>query len=377
MINPKDPVSVKRIVITGDVLRPDINKPGTPAASANAKWLYQILAWPLQQVCSLPISCVTWNSGFDTEMFYKLQGLSPNTESWAKIHYLQTLGKEIDPLIEAAFGDALVIGCETPPCIATALIRLGIPLIDTIGHPIRFLDDLLNAWRSNHQGIAKELSKFRYELNFAKAHAGLIRAKMAWLPELQTPEETALVIGQVGSDKALIHQEEGRLLGFHDFLDPLFEISERHPKVLYKAHPYEDRYGHSANIIRRFKSFEKVNANFYWLISQENISDVYAISSGTVTEAKYFEKKGTYFYKSPYDFDNPAGDTISALSMPVPVEHAWLWPSFWHSILLPITQGLKPLSVVEPPYRANRIRRSINADWGFGAIDSVVNHHLR
>lgn len=37
MINPKDPVSVKRIVITGDVLRPDINKPGTPAASANAK----------------------------------------------------------------------------------------------------------------------------------------------------------------------------------------------------------------------------------------------------------------------------------------------------------------------------------------------------
>ncbi len=91
-----------------------------------------------------------------------------------------------------------------PPCI---------PLIDTIWYPLFvFWTTFLMLGAVIIKVLPRSCSRFRYELNFAKAHAGLIRAKMAWLPELQTPEETALVIGQVGSDKALIHQEEGRLL---------------------------------------------------------------------------------------------------------------------------------------------------------------------
>ena len=109
-----------------------------------------------------------------------------------------------EALIESAYRDALVIGCETTPCVAAALTRLGIPLLDTIGHPIRFLDDLLNAWRSNHAGMANALTDFEYDVELARAQAGLISAKMAWRPPLDAPQDSALLIGQVGSDKALI-----------------------------------------------------------------------------------------------------------------------------------------------------------------------------
>lgn len=368
---------IRRILITGDVLRPLAHAPGKPATRPNVRWLSSLLAWPLAQVTSLPVSCVSWGEGFDADAFYRAVGLSPDIHGWARVHYAQTLPKAAEACIESAYSEALVIGCETTPCIAEALHRLGIPLVDTIAHPLRFLDDILNAWRSNHRAIAERLADHRYDLTNARAQAGLIRAKMAWRPRLSAPDNMALLIGQVGSDKALIHRTEGRLIGFGDFVDSLVEMEKRHAAVLYKPHPYEDRFGNSASVVRQFKSFHVTKSNFYWLVSQDQIADVYAISSGTCEEAPYFGKAGRYLYSPLYTFDDGSAEAATAgLSTPVPVEHAWLWPQFWHSALEPVLPVVKP-TFSQMPYRANRIRRSLNADWNFGEVDAVVNNSLQ
>lgn len=373
MLDRTEPI--RRIVITGDVLRPRADRPGDPASQANVQWLYRLLAWPLSLVTDLPVSCVSWGDGFDTAAFYRAVDLAPDIAGWARVHYADDLPAAADALIESSFRDALVIGCETTPCVAAGLTRLGIPLLDTIGHPIRFLDDLLNAWRSNHAGMAGALTDFRYDVEFARAQAGLISAKMAWRPSLDVPADSALLIGQVGSDKALIHRSQGRLLGFGDFIESLFDIAERHSRVLYKPHPYEDRFGNSAAVVKRFKSFQHVSSNYYWLASQPQIGAVYAISSGTCAEAPFFGKTGNCFHEPLYRMDGGNPDERFGLSSPVPVEHEWLWPRFWNAVL-GATTPVSGRNLCEPRYRANRIRRSLNADWNFGEVDAVVSRDL-
>ena len=368
------PNAIRRIVFTGDILRPSAVPGGSPAANPSIEWLMRILDWSLRQVTDLPISSVAWNRGFDTEAFYRAVGLAPDHDGWARVHYATELPPAADQLIEAAFADALVIGCELTPCLGAALTRLGIPVIDTVGHPLRFLEDLLNAWRTNHAQVARALEAFRFNLDDAHRQAALIRAKMAWQPTLDAPPDTALLIGQVGNDKALIHHREGRLLSYADYLEQLFEIGRRHACVLYKPHPYENGYGASASVVGRFKAFRRINANYYWLVNQDALSTVYAISSGTCVEAPYFGKRAEFFHETLYAFDQTDVSEHGFVA-PVPVESAWLWPRFWQTVLAPLIP-VANTSFTDPLFQPNRIRRSLNAEWSYGAVDAVVSPPL-
>jgi hypothetical protein len=339
----------------------------------NANWLGRLLRYPLSQVCGVPlqVQVLHWGHGFDTNAFYAACGLQPTLQDWARIHYAETLPPQAAALIEHTFRDSIVIAYEMPPCVAAVLTRLGIPLIDTISHPVRFLDDMLFAWRSNVAAVNERIGAFEFDLEHSNVQAGLISAKMAWTPPLALPPGTGLLIGQVHSDKAMIHKREGRLLGFGDFVEQLFEIAAAHETVLYKPHPYECADPLVHQVVGRFKSFRRTDRNFYQLLSQPELSAVYAVSSGTCVEAPYFGKSATWFYEYLYDLDRTSPDAFG-LPRPVPVEQVWLWPTFWRSVLeplIPVREGQWP----ELPFRPNRIRRSMNADWGFGAVDAVVS----
>ncbi len=358
----------KRIVVTADFLRP---KPeaASGATAANSLWLRRSVETPLRDVTALPIEEVNWGAGFDTEKFYRAQGVDLNLDGWARLHYQQMLEPTAEQMLHDAFNESLVISCELPMCVVRALTRLNIPVIDTVGYPLRFLEDHLNAWRTNHPSIAEKMETYRFDLRYAYYQAGLIRAKSVWMESLDTPPGTAVLIGQVSNDKALIHKTQGRFLSLADFGDPIEDLVRRHSRVLYKPHPYAGAENNQ-NILKRFPSIELTSANYYWLASQDNVTDIYAISSGTCSEAPYFGKSGNFFYEPLYVLD--AEDPLSkgAISSPIPVAQDWLWPEFWQSVLSPVTetrwQGMQAA-----PFRANRIRRTLNADWGFGVIDRV------
>lgn len=360
----------RRIVIAADILRPLPDDPRRSATVANTQWLHALLEWPLSRACALPVEMVTWGDRFDAAGFYRLLGTRPSLESWAAVHYQANLTAQADALLADAFADAIVVGCELPPCVIASLGRAGIPVIDTIGTPLRFLDDILNAWRSTDEEVHRRLRAFEFDDALAWQQAGLVRAKMAWSPSEPLPPDTALVLGQVGTDKALIHRGEHRLLGFGDFTESLFAVAERHRHVYYKPHPYEHAGDASAAVVTRFKSFRRTQANFYGLLAQPNLACVYAISSGGVAEARYFGKQGHWFYEPLYQAGQVGKDAFGAWP-PVAVDQEWLTPRFWSHVMEPLTSTRHDETAVLPR-RAHRIRRSLNADWGFMAVDAVV-----
>jgi hypothetical protein len=363
--------TIRRIVVTADILRPMPGMAGRPATQANGRWLASLLAWPLARACALPVQTVAWGNGFDVAAFYRCLGALPALDDWARLHYQTELPAEADAMVAEAFADSLVIGCELTPSLAASMSRAGIPVIDTVGTPLRFLDDVLNAWRSNHAGVQQRIEAQRFDTDEAHRQAGLLCAKMAWLPAPQDLRpDTALLVGQVGSDKALIHKTEGRLLSFADYVEALFQVAERHAAVLYKPHPYADGHGPSEQVVGRFASFGRTQTNVYRLLAQPELSAVYAISSGCVVEAGYFGKQGAHFYEPLHAFDGGGVDP-HGLHRAVPVGQAWLEPAFWREILAPLVEVV-PGHSSAPPFRAHRLRRSLNADWNFLEVDDVV-----
>ena len=78
---------VRRIVFTGDVLRPSAMPGGPPAADPSIQWLMRLLDWPLRQVSTLPISGAAWNRGFDTDAFYRAMDVAPDHAGWARLNF--------------------------------------------------------------------------------------------------------------------------------------------------------------------------------------------------------------------------------------------------------------------------------------------------
>jgi hypothetical protein len=263
-----------------------------------------------------------------------------------------------------------VIGVELPDVLHGVLSRRGIPLLDLVSHPIRFMDDILLGFRTNDAEVHAALLRHRYDLDRAVPFANLHRAKAAWMPPLDLPGGAALITGQVATDKAVICRRTGRHLSLRDFIDRIFGICEEHPAVLFKPHPYQGPDCPSRRVIESFKSIRLVTENFYYLMGQEPITDVYAISSGTVAEAPYFGKRGHAFAEPLYLFgDRPPAD--GGVGECVPLLDDLLSPAFWAEALRPLA-ATRDGTPEGPPARPSRLRRSLNADWDYAFMDATV-----
>jgi hypothetical protein len=365
--------AIDRIVFTGDVLRPFPTAGGgwESATRKNVRWLRHLLGWSIGRATGLPSRAVAWEpEGFDAGPVYAALGLPVAAESWASIFYDDSLPEAAAGALAAPYAGALVIGVEIPDCLQAVLSRRGIPFVDVVAHPVRFMDDLLFAFRTNHRGVHARLLAHRFDLDRCVPYANLLRAKAAWMPPLDLPHGTALLTGQVATDKALICRERGRFLSLADFTDRLFDLCDRHPLVLFKPHPYQDGRCPSRRVVEAFGAIRTVNENFYHLVSQEGVTDVYAISSGTVWEAPYFERAGRAFAPALYDFGDRAPECAGAGGC-VPVGGEFLSPAFWSDVLSPLTPTRADVPP-GPPARPSRLRRSLNADWDHGWMDVVV-----
>ncbi len=363
---------IRRIVFTGDVLRPFPAGNGWESAThKNVRWLAHVLGWPLATATGLPIERVAWRpDGFDAPAVYRALGRPISYESWASFFYAPGLPAEAEDRLAEPFADALVVGVELPDYLQGVLARRGMPFVDLVAHPVRFMDDLLFAMRTNHAGVHTRLLAHRFDTSRCEGAAGLLQAKAAWMPPLEAPAGTALVTGQVATDKAVIDRAQGRFLSLADFTDRLFEICDRHPLVLFKPHPYQGADCPSRRVVQSFGAIRTVTENFYWLLSQEAVTDVYAISSGTTAEAPYFGRGGHAFAGPLYEF----GDRAPAAAGPgacIPVDDVFLAPAFWSEVLEPLVATRAGVPAGPPP-RPSRLRRSLNADWDHGFMDVVV-----
>ncbi len=353
-------MSLSRIVITADLLRPHTADETRSESVTRTLWLQDLLTPPLQAATGLPVERVTSDGRpLEFDRLYADGGLEPSNDAWARL-YNGELGPALDRRIVDACRDALVIGIEMPPSMSRALSRAGVPVLDCVVHPLRFLDDIPLAWRTTVDGIREALAPFGVADYDIQRRAAQIRAKVRWLGGPAIEPGTMLVLGQLPTDAAMIDPARGRRVGWSDYLDELTALRRSGP-VLWRPHPYDPEAGVLADLLGEGT---RTTENFYRLLALDDLAGVAAISSGGVVEARAFGKRGVHF------LDRTAGIELPGWGTPVPVVGHWLSPHFWSAVLAPILPTRCDVPVL--PVERDFFRRANNTDWDFGWIDQVV-----
>jgi hypothetical protein len=328
-----------------------------------------------------PLTCILqkidyqliWHqNGLDSLIFYEALHSNPSLEGWASILNDQVINEQLDLLVNRTFKNTLIIGCELPDVICHSLSRNNIIYIDTVASPIRFSKDIINCWRSNHSSIQKEIAVFQYNQKLHQYHANLIKAKFIWAKTESIENETAIIMGQVSDDKSLVDKHTGEIVSLDNYHNEIQYILNSYQNILYKPHPYAK----TDKLMQKTIESEKYNisvtdTNYYQLLCTENIKHIYGINSGSLTEAKYFNKESTAFKEPLYNIARTFTEAQKK-NTHVEVGYEWLTPNFWSKILKPIlkvkTENLPDMSAI---CFNNTIRRSLNADWNFNQIDKI------
>ena len=337
-----------------------------------------MLAHPLTN-CGYAVTALAWDdralpatsTWIDPQVLYAQLDERVSLDSWARLCSLVSAPDALVRWLEPFVDDALVIGYEMPEVMTDALQRLGRPYIDLVLHPLRFMPDLVFAMRTNVVAYHRGLERFRLPPAAIEQQAGLIRAKAAWMaPPQAMPPGTALVLGQVAHDRAMVGSD-GRFASLADHVESLHALCAEHPLVLYKPHPYAGAHDPSHLAIGRLPAIELTRASFYHLIAQPEVELVAALNSSGLFEARFFGKQTRQFLPSLYDFDASSPPIDGKPGALVALTGAWMQPEFWR-LVLGSGEGEvgAPTLPVAPP-RSNQIRRSMNADWGYSFIEKV------
>lgn len=366
-----------RIVFTGDLLRPyPAGNEWESATWKNIRWL-QALVSPHLARLGIPHTRLAWDAQmhpdtgtfFDTPALYDRLGMALGMTGWTRLNHVfpapVALIEQLSPEVQGA----LVIGYEMPDPMLDALQAMGIPYIDVVLHAVRFLPDLVFAMRTNHPGLHDALLRHRVQEADILAQVASIKAKSAWMPPpADLPPGSMLIFGQVHEDRSLINGARGGFANLEDHLPALIELCHAHAQTYFKPHPYDTQESPSVRAMRRIGAVTFTSANAYHLMAQEHTETVVALNSSCLFEARFFGKKAISLIPPLYDFGAehaPADGQPGALVAQTP---AWLDEAFWRSVL----HLEAPPIAGTAQWAPDRLRKTMNADWGFGQINKVV-----
>ncbi len=354
-------MNIQRIIITSDLLRisGDINK--RDLIAKNTHWLHRILNRPLSFATRKEIRLVEWETGsdFDAHKVYQAFGLEASTENWASLYFEQNIPYEALKYFAAFFKDSLVIGFEISPFIMNVCSKLGLPCINIMWDPIRFMDDIFFSFNTNHSEIFQALLPFQLSEVLIDQSADLIKARYL-RKSTKIEVEGTLFFGQTPIDRSLIEHKSIRQL--EDFESALRALTTE-GKVVFKKHPFD------INFERRQSLLEKLQIplltqpyNTYDLFCAEGITKVAAISSGTTIEARFFNKAAQTLMPPYYRFYEAS--TVPSENNCISVFDAFLGVNFWAAILRPVLEQTYSLDQ-QLPFKPNRMRHANASFWGY------------
>jgi hypothetical protein len=363
----------RRIVFTGDFLRPGVAAE-RPTQHHNIRWLRNLVSTPLQMATDLPQEVVSWgaanvNDGrltsADVAAIYHRFGLVRNLSSWAALFDAERLPSSVENLLRPLFQDSLVVGFEIPPYLEHFLNREGIPFIGTTIHPVRFLDDILLAFRSNCPSVRAALSPCQVSDAFIRTMAGVQKASAARYFNEEVRPGSALMLMQTWYDQSQIL--DGRFVDATRYLDEIIAFARNHTEFLVKEHPLG---ANPATIIlqARVPNLRLVTGNVYGYLSIPEVSSVLTISSSVGVEAPYFGVRTQFLLRPSIRMHNPAEPEDTGY---MAMQDAFLSADFWRNTL----RGLMPVTApdgVIVPFKPNRLRISMRSFWNFNEIDTDV-----
>ncbi|SLN33184.1 hypothetical protein ROJ8625_01552 [Roseivivax jejudonensis] len=372
----------RRIVFTADFLRASPYH-WRPTQHFNALWLKQLFGESLRQATGLPSELMMWDhdsvagGGFDAGLvaqIYDAFGVPRNIHGWVRIFNADRMPPQVEALILSRVRDALVVGFEMPPFLEALLTRHGIPFVDVINHPVRFLDDIMFGLRGNLAPIDRALAQEAVSEDWLRLMAGIQAAAAQRLFRREIPDDSALFLMQMEHDRSQV--DGRRFVKAVEFMDRIAGLAARHERLFVKTHPLQPRAPQAMAILGAFPNAEAIDANFYTLAATSQVRTVAALSSSTITEAAYFGKAAEYLFRPPYRFarggDMPSGGDY------VGVYHKYLEPDFWRRLLREVVETTPEdgMRVAEKP---NRLRLSLREFWNFNEIDTdfAVEAYLR
>lgn len=352
--------SINRVVVTGDFLR--VNAFGAPSQTINIDWLYSLLSGALELTTPLPLKKLVFDSSTSglSKKLYETNGLPPTVAGWAKLFNKEPSTRDL-ALVYDSLADSLVISFEIPEFVRKALERLGIPYFDFTVHPARFLEDILFGIRSNVVGIESGLSQSTVKESEIRVGASLAAASLVRLPRIKRLEglsNAALFAAQTPDDKVLI--KDGSFLGVSDVFDKLEAMCAAHEVVFVKPHPYAKANTIVLALTRLFPNAILIDSNFYHLLSHDQLSTVYSITSSTSVEAAYFGKTGVHMARYPYLFS----DSCVGAEGFVPIWGDFFLPDFWTPLLKAAGVPTKDTVLLGIRRAPNRMRKSLRNSWG-------------
>ncbi len=358
-----------QIIITGDIFR--ANHTGHGSQDVNINWLHAAINPSLKLATSLPVEKHLFSKEDIslTKSGYRMIDEEISLQAWAKLFKFEQFSEEFLMSIWLNLRNSIVIAFELPEILRFAFDKLGIPFVDIIIHPVRFLDDIIFGIKSNNREISQLLCQYIVPEEAILMQAGIVMASMNRLRRLNIQGKAALFAGQTTDDKVLIHNDK-----FHrvsDFLDKFVEISTQYDTLLIKAHPYSSDPFEAISISRLFKNCLTVTDNFYYLMSHDNIEAVYSISSSTSIEAKYLGKEGYHFANYPFRFVDDFNEAEFKLGSFFTVDDVIFSADFWRKVLSPLVLT-SPLTGIKIPKKPNRIRTSLRNFWGFNFVDTDI-----
>ncbi len=368
-------MTIPRLALTADLLRPyRVGSTWESGTWKHVRWLDGIVG-TAARLAGWNVTTVSWDAGllhnhhyFHTPDLFESAGLPLTTEGWGQFLALKTVSDEIADALVTPFRGTTVIGYEMPDLLCNLFDQAGIAVIDLILHPIRFLDDVIFAARTNRASIHRILLQNMFDLSESVVRAGFIKSKASFMKPMSLKPGTTLVLGQVPDDRAALDLETGTFSHLGEYLPDLIELAVRSSMMLFKPHPYDQPFSATRQAMAGLGGVTLTNANLYQLLAQPEIDSVCALNSSGLVEAGLFGKRTIALRPPLYRFGAGAPDDSGGFGDAVPQNAGWYSPLMWQSLL----PGNKELPELPPRQEKDRLRRALNADWGFNEIDRIV-----
>lgn len=364
----------RRIIFTGDIFRPAANR-FWPAQTAEILWLWRLLRRQIELATGIAPGVVAWptdltlRSGLAPETvpaFLDLMGVPRSIEGWAVAQDATALPDIVEGYLGALFEAAIVIGFELPPVLRRLLDRAGVPFLDLMVHPARFLDDLTFALGTNCAEMRAIAARHCLSADFLMTMAGLQSAAAGHGFEPDFPRGALLFLGQRRHDRTLVR--DGRFRDARDFVTELRALAARHSMLLLKPHPQEPDEPGLLALELGFPASRLVTDNVYKLLSSDHLAATVSLSSSAGLEAQFFGKESCHLVRSPCRLVS-LGE--SSLGSYLDLDWSMLAPDFWRAVLAPHLSCSPPDGMIIP-FKPNRLRISRNAFGRFNEIDTDV-----
>ena len=342
---------IERIVFTGDFFRTSDFR--DPNQLANVFRLHGLLSKALAKATG--IQPIVWFGQEYPQDTYEGPGASvpddyframyrvPNLYTWVDTFFKEPTDTLLE-LLAPVFDRSLVVSFEISPLLQLALDRLGVPWIDLLWSPIRFLPDLAFSFRgSSHFDLSRCAD---YWLKQDLLDQAVERIRDYYGKSCCHPEGGLVFFAQTNVDRTLLTPQ-----GLYAIEDAVAGVQERLEgrKLWIKPHPLQ-LDNPILSLLRDRVGGELIADPTYGLLASEAPFEVVTISSSVAHEARLFGKRATTFNSHFLDhvYDGP-------MSL-----NGCCAPSFWARLLQPIlpvqeTGEAEPPAAVVPNLLRNKV----------------------